>query len=165
MDVTRAIRRIHLRSAHCEEDSAQLAAEIAELLECLPSVDRRAVIRHAYWRMPHVPTTALQMAVGGSTALRALAGRGPVIGGCVRCGRVIRAHDRDLLDEEAPSTCGGCGVAAHPPAGDAELVQPRTPAAFGWEFQATPQPWRPQADAITAHERRWAEHYPDGACA
>lgn len=164
MDVTRAIRRIHLHSAHCDEDSAQLAQEIAELLAGLPPVDRRAVVRHAYWRMPDVPTTALRLAVGGGSALRALAGRGPVIGGCIRCGRVLRARDRDLLDEEVPRTCAGCATDAEDGAGGSAPSRPRTLAGFGWEFQTTPQPWRPRADPLTATARHWAEHYP-GTCA
>ncbi|WP_370326136.1 hypothetical protein [Euzebya sp.] len=155
MDLTRAIRGLHLHLAHTAADDADTAALIRRSLDGLDVVEQRAVIRHAYWRMPEVPTTALRMAVGSDDALRALAGRGPVVGSCRRCGRVLRARTRDAVDLDPPRRCAECRTPG--PSGRLD----RRPG-FGWEFQPVAT-WRP-ADvppAALAARRRWAEQYPD----
>ncbi|CAN5140254.1 hypothetical protein BH23ACT9_BH23ACT9_26460 [soil metagenome] len=161
MDVTTAIRRLQLRTVLDDGDAEDLGEDIRHLLQQLPPTERRAVVRHAYWRMPGVPTRALQQALGGDAALRDMAGRGPVIGACP-CGRVVRARDRDDVDEGAASRCAACAGTA---SGAADAVAPRAAAAggFGWEFQDAPVPWRPISDPTRSEPRRWAEHYPDAA--
>lgn len=164
MDHTHAIRHIHLVASDHDIDPLALAADIADVLAGLPAEDRAAVVRHAYWCMPQVPTDSLRRAVGGIEPLRALAGRGPVTGTCRSCGRAVRARTRDAVDDDPPTHCPSCLVAA------SSIVEPSPSrrdvvAPFGWEFQDVPQPWQPQRQAVDERARRWAEHYPDRECA
>lgn len=154
MDVTTILRRLQMHLTH-DDDEEALAQIIADALAVLGETESRAVIRHAYWWLPGVPTATLRRVVGSDARLRRMAGRGPVIGACRECGRVMRARGRDVLDAEVPARCAECRSHSpdHAPAGG---------AGFGWEFEVTPLPWQP-ADGLPAGvglTRDWAEHYP-----
>jgi hypothetical protein len=169
MDVCTVIRRLQLHSAHGDGDPDEVAAALAEMLTTLDEDSRRAVVRHAYWRMPDVPTGALQRALGDDMTLRALAGRGPAVGTCRRCGRVVRARDRDGADElgDAAQVCTTCATV--PPAVGGSRRSPHR--ATAWEFEGTPSvsalrdgsgdPAGAPTDGVgSVAMRRWAEHYP-----
>lgn len=155
MDVTTAIRRLQLHATYTDDDDDGLAVLLVTMLDRLGAVEGRAVIRHAYWRMPDIATSVLRQAVGGDRHLRELAGRGPVIATCSDCGRGIRASDRDAI--ESAGTC--CPVCRGRGPGAANET---TPAAFGWEFERPPQPWRAPhvRSPLVTQSRRWAEDYP-----
>lgn len=156
MDVTRAIRRLQLHVTYADDDTGGLAAVISGIIDVLEPIEARAVIRHAYWRMPEVPSDALSQAVGGPPRLQQLAGRGPVIGCCLRCGRGIRAYDRDTTDLVGNEECATCTASGSRRPGRI------TSTEFEWEFERPPQPWQLQevCQPIVGRSRRWAEDYP-----
>lgn len=156
MDHTRAIRRIHLVAAEGAIDDEDLAADIGDALAGLCADDVVAVVRHAYWCMPQVPTAALQRVAGGDGPLRAMAGRGPVTGTCRGCGCAVRARTREAVDADPPTRCARCQVSA-PRTAD----RPAGPAGFGWEFQEVPDASPSAHRGIERRPRRWAEEYPD----
>ncbi len=163
MDTAIAIRRLHLQAAFLDADTPDVTRLLRELLAQLEPLEQRALVRHAYWRMPEVPTGALRQAVDGDGPLRDLAGRGPVVGTCERCDRVLRALSRDDVDREGPGRCAACRTR---PASDGGLPGPVAPVqpGFGWEFEERPVPWRPvPVRSAAAGVRRWAEHYPETA--
>ncbi len=163
MDATTAIRRIQILAGDAAADHDDLAADISDLLGRIGAEDQRVVVRHAYWCMTEVPTQALVLAVGGTGPLRSLAGRGPVTGSCQACGRAVRALTRDAVDEDPPTRCSSCQVAARGTAGrdtDAGSSRRATAVPFGWEFQGAPHAAAPATVPVDA-PRRWAEHYPD----
>jgi hypothetical protein len=154
MDIARAIRRLQLHAAYVDDQPPELAELLRGLLQDLDPLEQRALLRHAYWRMPEVSTAALRLAAGGDDLLLAMAGRGPVTGSCRSCGRIVRARDRDD-DDGGEDHCAGCQPTrvTPRPAGGA--------AAPDWEFTATPTPWQPSSIRLAAGARRvWAEHYP-----
>jgi hypothetical protein len=156
MDTATAIRRLQLHARYAEEDVGQLTDLLGTLLDELDDDERRAVLRHAYWRMPEVPTAALVAVGGGAGPLRRAVGRGPVIGTCAACGRVLRALVRDDVDLVASGPCTGCRTRRSRPTAD------RARPGFTWEFGGQPQPWRPTPlPRAAAGRRRWAEDYPD----
>lgn len=156
MDTATAIRRLELHTRYVDDDVGGVALVLTDLLAALGEDERRAVLRHAYWRMPDVPTSALQAVGGGEEALRCTVGRGPVVGSCPRCTRVIRARSRDDVDVPASTPCAECR-AGPTRARPGRLRRP----GFTWEFDAAPRPWRPTSvTQVVAGERRWAEHYP-----
>lgn len=161
MDVTTVIRRLHLQTAHGEDEGA-VAADLAAMLGGLDEAGRAAVVRHAYWRMPDVPTAVLRDAVGGAAVggaavegdarLRSLAGRGPVTGSCRRCTRVLRAGDRDAVDADPPPLCASCAAVPVIPAD-------RRRRTAAWEFVDAPIPWAADVPPSAAGPRAWAERY------
>jgi hypothetical protein len=156
VDSATAIRRLQLHASYVDDDVGELTAVLRDLLAQLDEDDARALLRHAYWRMPDVPTDALRRAGGGDDLLRRAAGRGPVVGSCPRCGRVVRARSRDDVDLPPSRPCAECRVQAPPARPGARR------AGFGWEFTAPPEPWRPRPVArLTEGVRRWADDYPD----
>jgi hypothetical protein len=106
MDATCAIRRLRLMTVLDDVgvDDAAVAADLRGLMAGMGVAARRAVVRHVYWRMPWVSSTALALALGGHDVVRDLAGRGPVVGSCAGCGHVRRARQRD----DPPAGCAHC---------------------------------------------------------
>ena len=133
---------------------------VRELLGQRGPVEQRALVRHAYWRMPEVPTEALWHALEGEERLRDLAGRGPVTGSCERCHRVVRARSRADVDGDTSGPCTACRVEGP----RVTRSQGPTGTGFGWEFEERPAPWHPlPVRRATAGVRRWAEDYPETA--
>lgn len=155
MDLPSALRHVRLTCRSSADEKAARAA-LRELLEPLDDELRAAVLRHAYWHEVEVPTAALAAVAGGHGALRAVAGRGPVIGSCRACGRAIRAVDRDSVSgDEGLGECQDCTAETAP--ARSVVAEPAPP----WEFEPLPSPWRARPlPRMVAGRRQWAEDYP-----
>jgi hypothetical protein len=119
MDIDQAIDRIHAATAGLAH--AQAAVEAAkqtlhrEALRALIDADgdeahQQALAHRLYWDVPELPVRTLEAVLGSGTAVRRIAGPGPVLGACSGCGAELRATSRSERASGA-ARCSPCDAA------------------------------------------------------